>query len=447
MLKTCRFLLLLGALCGLTGCPDTPCFDGGVGVFPGLQPGVIVVGEPVRLEVAPSVVGACGQRFDTNPESLTVEVYGPDNQLVASQATLGNPTSALAIVRFTPDKPGRYHIFAAFDPVGGIQQMDLYAARNRSAEAPLFSLPSLCTSLERTQRGGWLCDLQFLRDGKQVKSFTGGRMAVAGDVVWVVSGAQVQRYVDTGTELLLTASQSISSASSAEFLLATENELLVLRASTLERIVYDGAQTLSLRSWVPRPATSGEVGTTGLTGLLVRSGDRLGLVTNAPPNGGVQPFNSFTTQVCSYQLDGERILRTTDPCQTFTGNVVGYEPGVLWVGTPLSFSEQFSDLRRLEWATAGIAEQASLPLGQNFQLSPQPFKERNWVVPVVMSPVAAVGFASRATVAVYSPERRSILLEMLDTELTNPSASGSLLWTGLSSEPMKPRVRVRPTTP
>lgn len=445
MLKTCRFLLLLGALWGLTGCPDTQCFDGGVAVFPGAQPGVIVVGEPVRLEVAPSLVSACGQRFDTNPESLTVEVYGPDNQLVTSQATLGNPTSALAIVKFTPDKPGRYHIFAAFDPVGGIQQMDLYAARNRSAEAPLFSMPSPCNSLERTQRGGWLCDLQFLRDGKLVKGFTGGRMAVAGDVVWVVSGAQVQRYVDTGTELLLTASLT-SSVSLAEFLLATENELLVLRASTLERIVYDGAQTLSLLSWRPMPLTSGEIGTTGLKGLLVRSGDRLGVVTNAP-NSGTGQLNSFTTQICSYRLEGDLIMGTTDPCQTFTGNVVGYEPGVLWVGTPLSFGEQFSDLRRLEWTATGIAEQASLPLGQNFHLSSQPFTQRNWVVPVVMSPISTVGIASRVTVAVYSPERRSILLEMLDTELTNPSASGSLLWTGPASTPLKPRVRVRPTTP
>ncbi|KFE60839.1 hypothetical protein [Hyalangium minutum] len=446
MLKTCRFLLLLGVLWGLTGCPDTPCFDGGVGVFPGAQPGVILVGEPARLEVAPSAVSACGQQFDTTPESLTVEVYGPDNQPVASQATLGNPTSALAIVKFTPDKPGRYHVFAAFDPVGGIQQMDLYAARNRSAEAPLFNLPSLCTSLERTQRGGWLCDLQFLRDGKLVKGFTSGRLAVAGDVVWVASSAQVQRYVDTGTELLLTASRS-TNVSSAEFLLATENELLMLSSSALDRFVYDGTQTLSFPSSVQVPVTSERVGTTGLSGLLVRSGDRLGLVTHAPPSGGVQPFNSFTTQVCSYRLEGERIVRTADPCQTFTGKVVGYEPGVLWVGTPLSFGEQFSDLRRLEWTAAGIAEQASLPLGQNFQLSPQPFSPRNWVVPVVMSPVSTVGFANRVTVAVYSPERRSILLEMLDTELTNPSASGSLLWTGPSSGPLTPRVRVRPTTP
>lgn len=445
MLKICRFLLLWGALPWLTGCPDTPCFGGAV-VNLGQQPGIILVGEPARLEVAPSLASACSNTADTNPESLTVDVYSPDNLPVANQVTLGNPVSAVSTVKFTPEKPGRYHVFAAYDPVGGIQQLDLYAARNRSAEAPLFNLPQLCNSLQRTQRGGWLCDLQFFRDGKQVKGFTYERLAVTGDVVWAASSSQVQRYVDTGTELLLTASQT-TSVGNAEFLLATESELLVLRGSTLERLVYDGTQTLSFPSSVQLPFVSGVIGTTGLRALLVRAGDRLGLVTNAVNSGTSQPLNSFTNQVCSYQLSGERFVRTTDPCQTFTGNVVGYEPSVLWVGTPLSFGEQFSDLRRLEWTAAGISEQASLPLGQNYTLSAQVFSQRNWVVPVVQSPLSSVSSGTRSTVAVYSAERRSILLELLDTDLPNPSASGSLMWTGPGLGTFTPRVRVRPATP
>lgn len=446
MLKTCRFLLL-GALPWLTGCPAFPCSDGAV-VDPGPQPGIILVGEPARLEIAPALSSACLNAESADPESLTVDIYSPDNLPVANQVTLGNPVSAVSTVKFTPDKPGRYHVFAAYDPVGGIRQMDLYAARNRSAEAPLFTLPSGCNSLERTQRGGWLCDWQLFRDGVQVKGFPGGRLAVAGDVVWEVSTSQVQRHVDTGTELMLTASQSLSSVNTAEFLLATESELVVLRGNTLERLVYDGTQTLSHPSPVQLPFSSGAIGTTTLRGLLVRSGDRLGVVTNGANSGTPQPLNSFTNQVCSYQLSGERFVRTTEPCQTFTGNVVGYEPSVLWVGTPLSFGEQFSDLRRLEWTAAGISEQASLPLGQNYMLSAQVFTQRNWVVPVVQSMIASASSGTRSTVAVYSAERRSILLELLDTNLPNPSASGSLLWTGAGLETtLSPRVRVRPTTP
>lgn len=442
-----RRFLFLGALTWLTGCPETPCFDGAI-ANPGPQPGIILVGEPARLELAPLMSGACTNAPDTDPESLTVDIYSPDNLSVASQVTLGNPLSAVSTVKFTPDKPGRYHVFAAYDPVGGIQQLDLYAARNRSAEAPLFNLPSLCTSLERTQRGGWLCDWQFLRDNKQVKGFPGGRLAVSGDVVWAATGAQVERYVDTGTELLLTASQT-TGVNAPDFLLAAENELLVLRGTTLERLVYDGTQTLSLPSQVQLPFTSGTIGTTGLRGLLLRSGDRLGVVTNAANSGTPLPLNSFTNQVCSYRLSGERFTRTAEPCQTFTGNVVGYEPSVLWVGTPLSSGEQLSDLRWLEWTSAaGIAEQASLPLGQNYWLSAQSFGQRNWVVPVVQSTVSTVSSARRSTVAVYSAERRTILLELLDSELPNPSASGSLMWTGPGvGTTLSPRVRVRPATP
>lgn len=255
--------------------------------------------------------------------------------------------------------------------------------------------------------------------------------------------------MDTGTALLLTASQTLGSVNAPEFLLATEGELLVLRGNTLDRLVYDGTQTLSHPSSVQLPFTSGVIGTTGLRGLLVRAGDRLGVVTNAVNSGTPQPLNSFTTQVCSYQLSGERFVRTADPCQTFTGNVVGYEPSVLWVGTPLSFGEQFSDLRWLEWtATTGLSEQASLPLGQNYSLSAQAFSQRNWVVPVVQSMSSSVGSSTRSTVAVYSAERRSILLELLDSDLPNPSASGSLMWMGPGlGTTRSPRVRVRPTTP
>src|SRR5688572_21634642 len=116
MMKTCRFLFLLGALLGLSGCPETPCSSGGSTSAPrGLQPGVILVGEETRLRVSPLLGDACGAENPESPSSLTVEVSGPDNLLVPSQATLGNPPRASATLAFTPDKPGRYHVFAAFD--------------------------------------------------------------------------------------------------------------------------------------------------------------------------------------------------------------------------------------------------------------------------------------------------------------------------------------------
>jgi hypothetical protein len=229
--------------------------------------------------------------------------------------------------------------------------------------------------------------------------------------------------------------------------MATENELLTLRGLTLERITYSGAATLGTPGTVQLPSMSGVLGTSGLRAILVRDGDRLGVVTNAAGSGGVQPTNTFTNQVCSYRIDPDRIVRTTDPCQTFTGNVEGYEPNVLWVGTPFSFGDEIADLRRLGWTAAGIAEQASLPLGRSFKLSNQSLGLRNWVVPVVISSGPTANAHNRATVAVYSPERRSILLEFLDAEMPEPSASGTLQWTGPASGSQTPRARVRPATP
>ncbi|HYI01562.1 hypothetical protein [Hyalangium sp.] len=446
MTKMCRFLFFLGALLGLSGCPDTPCFGGGSTVAPPSQGGVILVGEQVRLQVSPTLNSGCGLEAEARPATLTVEVYGPDNQLVESQATLGNPSSALATLKFTPDKPGRYHIFAAFDPIGGIHQFDLYAARDRSAEAIPYTLSKACNGLERTKRGGWLCDSEFVRDGTVVRRFSGNRVAVAGDVVWDVGTSQVQRFVDTGTSLELTGTVSVS-ASPADFLLASETELLALRGPTLDRILFDGT-ALAVKGRAQLSSPLGTIGTTGLRAFLLRNGDRLAVVTNAPSGGTSQPFNTFTNQVCAYRIEPERIVRTTDPCPTFTGNVVGYEPSVVWVGTPHPFGAGLVDLRRLEWTAAtGIAEQASLPLGMNFEVLTLEFNMRNSVVPVIINPATGVNSRTRATIAVYAPEQRAILLELLDAEFTAPSASTHLMWNPPTTGLQNSKVRVRPTTP
>lgn len=446
-MKLWRCLLFLGALVGLTGCPDTPCVaDVPPQGSSGFAPTMVVVGEQVSLRVAPSIAPDCGSSQPQQlPSSLSVEVYGPDNLPVASETVFTSNSRSSSTIKFRPQTPGRYHVFAAFDPIGGIHQFDLYAARDRILESTVFMLPKLCNALERTQHGGWMCDLDFIRDSALKQHFSDGRMAVAGNVVWVAGSSQVQRYVDTGTALELTASLP-SNLGNAQFLLATETELLSLRGLTIERLVYAGTAALSVLGQVQLPSTSSMVGTTGLSALMVRSGDRLGVVTNAPSGGVVQPLNSFTSQICTYKIEPSRIVRTADPCQTFSGNVVGYEPGGIWAGTQAFVGGQLDDLRWLEWTEAGIAQQASLPLGFNFTVSNQPIGPRNWVVPVITTASGAIG-RTRSVVAAYSPEQRTILLELLDSELVSPYASGALMWTNPNATGLNARVRVRPTTP
>jgi hypothetical protein len=445
MMMLCRFLFLLGALLGLSGCPDEPCITDSIGI-PTPQPGVIVVGEEARMRVTPLILGDCGSENPESPHTLSVEVSGPDNLPVPNQSALGKPPRASATVTFTPDKPGRYHVFAAFEPVGGIQQFDFYAARNRSAEAPLHTLPQLCGALERTRRGGWVCDSNFVRDGNVVRRFNGARLAVAGDVVWAVDGSQIQRFVDTGTALELTAIWTGGSIP-IDALIASETELLAIRAAGIDRIVFDGATALALKGSAFIPVSSGTVGSTGLRGLLVRSGDLLMVITNASTNSTAQPPNSFTSQACPYRIEPERILRTTDPCQTFTGDVVGYEPGGLWVGLRFPFGELLADLRWVELTGGKLVEQASLPLGMNFETVKRPFSLRNTAIPVLISPGSPLDSRFRPTIPVYAPDQRGILLEFLDSEMPQPSASTSLLWGGTNGSTSALRIRVRPATP
>jgi hypothetical protein len=400
---------------------------------------VVIVGEQVNLFIAPQIPGGCGTELEAPPvpTNLSVEVAGPDNLPVQHQARIGTPTTSSATLQFTPDKPGRYHVFAAFDPVGGIQQFDLYAARDRSAEAPLQTLSQNCGALERTRRGGWLCDGNFLRDGRVVRTFS-GRIAVAGDVVWTATETSIQRFVDTGG----TTFESVGmphSQGTVEFLLATPDELVVLHGTTLQRVVFNGTELSStgISNWDPGLSP---LSPPGPRGLLLRAGDQLAVVSSAVTAAP-------THAACSYRLDGGRFVRTTTTCQIFTGRVVGFEPAVLWTGTEAFSPSTFSDLRRLEWGANGLVEVASLPLGTKLELATHSISLRSSVVPVVNVPISATNPRPRGTVAVYSPERRTLLLELLDSEIPTPRASAQLLWGLPATGSSGLRVRVRPSTP
>jgi hypothetical protein len=285
-----------------------------------------------------------------------------------------------------------------------------------------------------------------VQGGSVVRRFTGARLAVAGDVVWVVTGSQIQRFVDTGTELELTATLSDGS-STTDALIASEAELLAIRTNGIVRIVFDGTPALALKGSAFLPVSTGTVGSTNLRNLLVRSGDQLAIISNAPTSSTPQPSNAFTSQACPYRIEPERILRTTDPCQTFTGDVVGYEPGGLWVGTRFSFGESLSDLRWLEMTGGRLVEQASLPLGMSFETLKHSFSARNTAVPVLVSATSPLSSRFRPTMPVYAPDQRTIHLEFLDSEMPQPKSSTSLQWGATNGSGTTLRIRVRPTTP
>ncbi|WP_224246809.1 hypothetical protein [Hyalangium gracile] len=435
-----RLTCLLGALLGLSGCPTSPCFNGSTSAPP-QQTSVVLVGEEVRLRISPLGQSSCDGDIEApTPLSLSAEISGPDNLPVSSQATLGSPPSSSATVRFTPEKQGRHHVFAAFDPVGGIQQFDLYAARDRSAEAPVQLLSQPCQSLERTRRGGWACDSTFVRDGVLMESFPGFRLAVSGDVVWAISTTQILRFVDTGTALESTATLNYG-PSAIRFVLASADEVVLMHDTTLQRFVFDGTQLTStgLTNWVPG---TGSVGPSNLRGVLLRAGDRLATVAGSVTNGSF-----ITLEICAYQLQAGRFVRTTAACQKIGNEVVGFEPSVLWTASKFTFSDSVNDVRRMEWTGTSLVEQASLPLGTNFRIPLRMPESRNTIVPVILSSIPVVPGRNRPTVPVYSPDRRDLLLELLDTEIPEPNASSGLLWGTPATGGTGQRVRIRPSTP
>jgi hypothetical protein len=442
-MKTLRFLSLLGALLALTGCPDNPCLGG----IPPLEvsstsTNIILVGEEVRLSLSPASQTDCdGNTLFPTPETLTVEIADPDNLAVENQSALGNPASRAATIQFTPEKQGRYHVFAAFDPSGGIQQFDLYSARNRSAEALLQTLPQTCKALERTRRGGWLCDSDFWRDGALVQRFTGYRLAAAGDVIWAVSPTQIMRFVDTGTGLDTPVVLNHAEGA-ARFLLASADELVILHEHTLQRILFDGTTLSSTGATFWEPG-NGSVGPKSLTEILLRTGDQLATVV------GKERTNFVVLDVCPFQLQAGRFVRTTASCQRLSTEVVGYEPAAVWTGSRFTFTDTFDDLRRMEWTGTELVEQASLPLGDSFKLTTDSAELRNTLTPVILPnrpPFISSGNRP-TTLPVFSPVRRGILLEVLDTEMAEPRASPGLLWATSTPNPTGTRIRVRPSAP
>jgi hypothetical protein len=410
---------------------------------PDQRPGLFLVNERVSLPLQPLFQDVCEDGKSATPTGISAEIYDPDQLPVENQASL-DPSGQNATLEFTPRKPGRYHIFAAFEPVGGIHQFDAYAAVDRTAEAPFQTLPKECSSLERTRSGTFACGLELFRDGKQVLQLAGGRLAVSGDVVWRVDTTEISRYVDTGAAITLTGTLT-HTAGAPEAILATETELVVLHASKLQRFVFDG-QTLARTGDTLWDAPPLPLRPDGPRGAMVRTGDRLAVISNLFVSIGSQ------LNVCTFQLDQGRFVRTQNSCEQLPGVVVGFEPSVLWVGEEASDRFTVLTVHRMEWTGTQWLERGSLDLGQVLRLpfSLQTNLKRTEVVPVFDSPPLNFNSPLRNVVPVYVPNQVRLGLDFLDANVTRAQASSSLFWGAPVLGTIgggTSRIRLRPSTP
>jgi hypothetical protein len=423
MRRACLVAALL-LLFGLPGCEDSRTCE----FFPAdlhSPEGMLLVDRPEELTIFADVgrAGDCEGVADPTISSVFVEIFDPEQQPVAHESSLVTPGTPAASIRFTPAGLGRYHFFVAFDPLGQIQQFDLLSARDRSTEPPVQTLPSGCNSLERTRSGTWICDTRVFRGPALERNLPGVRVAVWGDVVWVASGSQLLRYKDSGTELQLTATMA-QPLGLAEYILASEDEAVLLLNNWLQRVTFNGtALTATPVTRWERPTVGG--GTLGddALGIIVRAGEQLAIVQNASsPGGGVR------IQSCAYELIEGYYVRTPQPCQLIDGLAMGFEPSVLWVADISVPDGILIALRRLELRGGGFVPTAELPLASTIAFTfPMGFR-RSSALPVLRPRVQRGNPLLRAAVPVYVPEQSLIRLEHMDEELSGPQASASYFW-------------------
>jgi hypothetical protein len=408
----------------LSGCGEgeSPC---PFSEIPDLLPvqGLLVAGQSERLSIMPFAIAGCATGDRSQLFSVSAEVSGPDLMPLPSQAVLGKPGEP-ATVDFTPVQPGDHHVLVAFHNVGGVHQHELRAVVDQSAGAVPFPVPTSCESLERTLRGTWVCDEDVIRGGTVEARFSSARLAVAGDVVWVVDGTSVQRFVDTGQALALTASVTHSQGEPL-FLLPSAEEVVVLhRSFVLQRLVFQGPNQLASTGLTPWDAPLLLAAHSfAPPAVLLREGNRLAVVSH---NRFVETSSAFYTRLCPYQLVSEAFARTSEDCHTVPGGTVGFEANVLWMaGDDARFGSNSRFLHRWVWTEGKLVDQAVLHLGTQLELQRHPIK-RTSAVPVVSSLPGVTPY--RHAAVAWSAERGKLLLQFLGEDIAVPVASSSFLW-------------------
>lgn len=441
-----RAVLSVLVLLGLTGCPgDEPPPICDVIPFepaPVIQQGLLKVGQQARLSVMPLPTNTC----TAEPEratSVTAEIQGPDGEPVDGQIELGAP-GAPAVLLFTPVRPGPHHVLIAFASVGGLHQFDFHAMQDSSATAPTHLLPRQCRSLQRTLQGTWVCDEAVLRGEAVVSTFPSARLAVAGDVLWVVASNGIERYVDTGTDLVLTASLGQSQAST-EFLLASPDELAILFNSSVGLYRFSSGTLLSagVEPWSRPFSTIGA--STSPYGILLRDGEHLALGTRSNIN------SNPAVQLCKYRIVAGKFQRVAEQCLVVPGDAVGFEPSALWTRDPATLSGDRFDqgsLRRWEWTGGRLVEQGSVTLVDDAHVMFPPLASPSHV-PMIYSNTATPRGAATIAAALWSAERRAIFFEYLDEEVLQPNASATLYWgpAAHASTNEATKIRLRPQAP
>ncbi|WP_426755370.1 hypothetical protein [Myxococcus sp. Y35] len=447
-MRAAHALRLLSALLALgtgTGCPMSPCETHPPA--PLFDSTMVGVGQPLELTVD-AVLNECAYSREDRAQSVTVEVRDPQNRVVPATAEL-RPHGYDAIVRFTPEQTGRYHLVVSFSPVGSVRQSSLYVVEDHSAEPLQAELSTVveCLSVDRTSSGTWLCGSRALRTPDQEPQPLGDYFSpavVADDVVWVTEAAEVRRYVDTGSGPLATsATAPFPAGAPPHARLATASELLLLDDANLHRYAYSEAEGLRAMGAAPVPPARLATFSDDLPSLLIRAGERLLVVRIAegPPSAGL------VIEACPYQLDATGAPQPVpdEPCHSVPGIPVGHEEGVLWArAVPIT---EGTTLLRYSAASGSLVLEGVLEMGPSFQVqAASRLRTMGFGLPVVSS---ATSNSGPYAVPRWRAETGTVVLELLPSPPGHkpPFVSGRHFWLEHRNVLYGVKVYGRPSTP
>ncbi len=205
--------LTMGCLIGPPGPPPPPPGACG-GLEQGAAHSIHVALSPrgellypgfVAVSVPPPTFAPCPGGY-TSPQLQDVNLTGPDGQVLPSNLE-PHPTSDDFTFSFEAASAGTYTATFAYAPDAAtgkpplLYEVRVHVVRDRATDATVVTLPSVCTDLQRTSRGTWLCDAAVIREGVLIEQLEAGWLyTVQDDTVWGASknGGSVVRWVDTG---------------------------------------------------------------------------------------------------------------------------------------------------------------------------------------------------------------------------------------------------------
>lgn len=286
--------------------PSIPC-SGGVGTGGGGGgPVLALTGTEAAQKL--EVFAVCETLTEAR---VTADVYDPNNLKVPATVTdvVVASSQASAVVRFTPQIPGRFHVTARFEPNLGLRQADVWVAHERVTETGVpVALPKevRCARPLVLPSGGVLCRqpsgarLELYRGGASVQRWTDvSAVAVDGEVVWTGSTFNgLKRWRDVGSGALVAQGELAAMPAGTQLLPLPGGDVLAVGTGGARRAGLDAGQLVAVGELLSGLGAPLALSPDGTRALSVSSSS---MCVGAVPGGGAgfQPGCTRFDQVAS----------------------------------------------------------------------------------------------------------------------------------------------------